>query len=97
KKPGAPRSPRSTPLLCVDAPVLEQSRSHRRHRALVRRRQFLQRAAGVEGGEELAILVFRPRLAGLRRQLSLATLEALLALERRCRLVQRAHYDRPLI
>src|SRR5262249_31570414 len=64
----------SAPPLCVDAAVLQQPRPHRRHRALVRRRQFLQRATGVESGEQLAIFLLRPRLAGLRRQLRLAAL-----------------------
>src|SRR5207248_1986803 len=38
-----------------------------------------------------------PGLAGLRRQLRLATLETLLTLERRCCFVQRAHHERPLV
>src|SRR5437762_12158483 len=63
----------------------------------MRRRQLLQRTPRVEGGEELAVLVFGPRLAGLLRQLRLAALEALDALERTRRLVERAHHQRPLI
>jgi len=54
-------------------------------------------AAGVESREQLAVLVLAPRLAGLRRHLAAAPLEALDALERRGRLVQRPHHLRPLI
>src|SRR5689334_23714942 len=52
---------------CVDAPVLQKPCPDRRHGPLVRRRQLLQRAPGVERREQLAILVLRPGLAGLRR------------------------------
>src|SRR5438093_6865598 len=36
KKPGAPRTPRETPLLGVDATVLQKPCPHRSHGALVR-------------------------------------------------------------
>src|SRR5258705_13470321 len=99
KSPGRRGRPGKTPRcpLCVDAAVLQQPRAHRSHGALVRRRQLLQRAPRVEGGEELAILVLRPRLAGLGRHLRLAPLEALHALERGRGFVQRAHDERPLV
>src|SRR5919109_3182000 len=84
-------------LLCVDSPVLEQPGAHRSHGALVRPRQLLQRATGVEGGEQLAVLLLGPRLAGLLRHLASAPLESLDALERRGRLVQRAHDLRALV
>src|SRR5207248_993802 len=96
KRPGRRGRPGKSPL-CVDAPVLQESCAHRSHGALVRRRQLLQCAAGVERGEQLAIFVLRPGLAGLRRHLRLAPLEALHAFECRCGFVQRAHYERPLI
>src|SRR5256712_3409603 len=96
KSPGRRGRPGKSPL-CVDAPVLQQSCAHRSHGALVRRRQLLQCAAGVESGEQLAILFLRPGLAGLRRHLELAPLEALHALERGRGFVQRAHHERPLI
>src|SRR5919109_1222375 len=70
KKPGAPRSLRKLPL-CVDAPVFQQPGAHRRHRPLVRGREFLQRAAGIERREQLAIFLLGPGLAGLRPQLAL--------------------------
>src|SRR5436190_10376643 len=97
KKPGAPRTLRETPALCVDAAVLQEPRAHRSHGALVRRCQLLQRAPGVEGREELAILVFGPGLAGLRRQLRFAPLEALHALQGGCSFVQRAYHERQLV
>src|SRR5213075_2490617 len=88
KTPGRRGRPGQTPLLCVDAPVLQQPCPDRRHGPLVRRRQLLQCAAGVEGREQLAILLLRPRLARLRGQLRFSALEALLALEGRCRFVE---------
>src|SRR5258706_3049108 len=97
KKPGAPRTLRETPALCVDAPVLQEPRAHRSHGALVRRCQLLQRAPCVERREELAILVFGPGLAGLRRHLELPPLEALHRLDGSCSFVQRAHHERPLV
>src|ERR1044071_7968226 len=81
----------------VDAAVLQEPCSNRPHRALVRGGELLQRAAGIERGEELAVLVLGPGLAGLLRQLAFAPLEALDALERARRLVQRPHHLRPLI
>ena len=68
-------------------PYFSSLRPYRAHRALVRGGELLQRAPRVERGEQLAVLVLRPRLAGLRRQLRLAPLEALDALERARRLV----------
>src|SRR4051812_37679288 len=95
KKPGRRGRP-GTPL-GVDASVLQQPGANRAHGALVRRGQLLQRAAGVEAGEQLAVFVLAPRLARLRRQLELSPLEALHALERRRRLVKRAHHQRTLV
>src|SRR5690349_7637889 len=66
----------------VDSSVLQQPRAHRSHRALVRRRQLLQRPARVERREQLAVLFLGPGLARLRGQLLPAPLEALHALER---------------
>src|SRR5258708_20594247 len=86
-----------TPALCVDAAVLQEPRAHRSHGALVRRRQLLQRAPGIEGSEELAILVLGPGLAGLRRPLTLPPLQPLHALERGGCFVQRARHERPLV
>jgi hypothetical protein len=60
----------------INPPVLQQSGSNRSHRALVRGGELLKRAAGVEGREELAILVLGPRLTGLLRHLALAALES---------------------
>src|SRR3990170_5878009 len=99
EKPGTPAGRPGNPLpwLCVDAPVLQKPGAHRSHGPLVRRRQFLQRAAAVEGREQLAVLFLAPRLAGLRRHLLPAPLEALDALERRGRLVQRPNHLRPLV
>src|SRR5688500_2648439 len=64
KSPGTPAGRPGNPLLCVDAAVLQQTGAHRSHGALVRRGELLQRAAGVEGGEKLAVLVLGPRLPG---------------------------------
>src|SRR3954462_12240553 len=78
KARGTGRPPREAlPALCVDAPVLEKPRAHRAHCALVPGRELLQRAAGVERREQLAVLLLAPRLAGLRRHLQLSPVEAL--------------------
>src|SRR5574341_1188687 len=63
----------------------------------MRCREFLQRAARVEGREQLAVFVLGPRLAGLARHLLTAAVEALDPLERRGRGVQRAHDLWPLV
>src|SRR5687768_13303504 len=98
KKPGVPAGrPGKPPLLCVDTAVLQQPRANCAHGALVRRGELLKRAPGIEGGEELAVLVLAPRLPGLLRQLVLAALEPLDALQRGGRLVQRPHDLRPLV
>src|ERR1044071_8272962 len=81
----------------VDAAVFQEPGANRAHRALVRGGELLQRAAGIERGQELAVLFLGPRLAGFLRHLLLAPLEALDALERARRLVQRSHDLRPLI
>ena len=64
---------------------------------LVRGREIRQSPARVERGEELAVLVLGPRLAGLRRQLLLAPLEALRLLQRLGRRIQRAYNRRALV
>src|SRR5688572_26509676 len=99
EKPGTPAGRPGNPLLClcVDAPVLQQPGAYRSHGALVRRGQFLQRAPAVERREQLAVLFLAPRLAGLRRHLLTPPLEALDALERRRRFVQRPNDLRTLV
>src|SRR5215218_2391221 len=89
--------PLSQENLGVDAPVLEQPRAHRAHRALVRRRELLQRAPSVERRQQLAILFLAPRLARLGGHLRPAPFEALDALQRARCLVQCPHYLRPLV
>src|SRR3954451_21819989 len=66
KAPGRRGRPGQTPLLCVDAPVLQQPCSDRRHGALVRRRPLLQCAAAVEGPAHLTTLLPCPRRSPLR-------------------------------
>src|SRR6266508_4868901 len=90
-------SRRSFSKLGVDAAVLQEPRAHRAHRALVRGGELLQCASRIERGEQLAVLVLRPRLAGLRRHLRLAALEALDALQRARSFVERAYHLRPLV
>src|SRR5687768_3204217 len=99
EKPGTPAGRPGNPLpcLCVDAPVFQEPGAHRSHGALVRRGQLLQRAPGVECGQQLAVLFLAPGLAGLGRHLLPAPLEALDALERRGRLVQCPHDLRALV
>src|SRR5688500_16939218 len=96
KARSAGRPLREAPL-GVNAPVLQQPRPHRSHSPLVRRGELLQRAPGVERREQLAVLFLAPRLASLGRHLLPAPLEALDALERRSRFVQRPHHLRPLV
>src|SRR5579871_1509108 len=81
-------------LLCsvasgIDPAVLEQPRSHGTHCSLVCCRELLQRAARVEGGEELPIFILAPGLASFPRHLCLAALKLLYALQGRRGLVQR--------
>src|SRR5687767_13867321 len=61
RRPAAPRTP-----LCVYATVLQEPGADGAHRSFVRLRELLQRAPGVERGEQLAVLVLGPRLARLR-------------------------------
>src|SRR5437762_2626402 len=63
----------------------------------MRRSEFLQRAAGIEGRQELTVLVLAPRLARLGGHLRLPALEALHALQGGRRFVQRSDYLRTLI
>src|SRR5712664_3421447 len=90
-------SRRSFSKLGVDAAVLQKPRAHRAHRALVRGGELLQCASRIERGEQLAVFILRPRLAGLRRHLRLAALEALDALQRARSFIERAHHLRPLV
>src|SRR5436190_14415662 len=55
KNPGRPFGYPGESLLGVDPPVFQQARPNRAHRALVRGGELLQRAAGIERGEELAV------------------------------------------
>src|SRR2546421_9250321 len=97
KHPERGRPLRVIPPLCVDTPVFQEPGAYRAHGSLVRLRELLQGAAGIEPGEELAILLLGPGLAGFLRHLALAPLEALDALERACRLIKCPHHLRPLI
>src|SRR5436190_24130430 len=94
--PGAGRAS-VLPLLCREPAVLDQARAHAGLRALVRAGELVQAPPRVEPREQLAVLVFRPGLAGLGRQLLLATLEALGFLQCLGRRVQRAHGLRALV
>src|SRR5581483_9985570 len=74
--------------LGVDAAVLEQPGTDCAHAALVCRGEVLKRCTGVERREELAVLIFAPRLPRLGRHLRAPALEALDTLQSGCGFVE---------